>query len=254
MYLNSDTDTYLARQKSNLHLERERGAVWSHRGRIGRRSYLVSTVVVMLLGLVIGMLIRISNHDADAKLALAVLFGLPLTWIYICFAFKRVRHVGAPSWIASLAVPPIINLILWTYLVLTPGKEDNEARVREEGLAAARARAIYAKIGDELDTGALDNALWTKAFADVGGDSVKARVRYIQERARVLRQTGPDPTCDQLSVVGIGGQTVEQTANASQKVPVDVVANYPSQLTAGELAMACVGLVLVFVLFGLIPA
>jgi len=254
MYLVNDTEAYLAKQKSNLLVEQERGAVWSYHGRIGRRSYLVSTVVVNVLGFVISALIRAGGHDLNVTLALALLFGLPLTWVYFCLTFKRVRHVGAPIWIALLAIAPFINLILWIFLVLTPGRGARQAQVHEKSLATEREHAIYAKIGDELDSGTFDNALWTKAFADVGGDNVKARVRYIQERARFLRQTGPAPICDPLSVVCNGGQTLEPTASAPPSVPAQVVADYPSRLTAGELALAGIGLVLVFVLFGLIPA
>ncbi len=56
-------------------------------------------------------------------------------------------------------------------------------------LAAIDPKVIYAKITDELDSGDLDRALWTQAFAEADGDATRTRAAYIRYRAVELRQT-----------------------------------------------------------------
>ncbi len=46
---------------------------------------------------------------------------------------------------------------------------------------------IYALIHDELSSGAMDTGLWTKATAVSDGNTDKAKSRYIEMRANVLR-------------------------------------------------------------------
>lgn len=182
-----DTEAYLAQQKRD---QRTRGeGLWSPQGQIGRRSYLVSTIVITVLGLAVAFLLTLSQPYTDTKLVLGALLGFSLKWIFICLAFKRVRHIGAPSWVALLSIPPLINLILWIYLIATPGKADREAQTQKKNLAAERERAIYTQIGDELESGSIDKGLWTKLFAEVGGDEARVRARYIDARARTLRQS-----------------------------------------------------------------
>lgn len=45
---------------------------------------------------------------------------------------------------------------------------------------------IYTQIADELDSGNLDKATWTKAYATSDGDDKKARSAYIKQRAERL--------------------------------------------------------------------
>lgn len=46
---------------------------------------------------------------------------------------------------------------------------------------------LYAQIAQELDTNTVDRALWTKAYAEVGGDEKQTRVLYIKQRFARLR-------------------------------------------------------------------
>ena len=47
---------------------------------------------------------------------------------------------------------------------------------------------IYAQIAQELDTNTVDKALWTKAYAQAGGDEKQTRVLYIKARFARLRE------------------------------------------------------------------
>lgn len=42
---------------------------------------------------------------------------------------------------------------------------------------------IYSTIGNELETGVADKGLWTRLFAECGGDEKQTKVLYIKERA-----------------------------------------------------------------------
>lgn len=53
--------------------------------------------------------------------------------------------------------------------------------------AEAHEDRLYAQIAQELDTDTVDKALWTKAYAQAGGDDQQTRVLYIKARfARLL--------------------------------------------------------------------
>ena len=44
----------------------------------------------------------------------------------------------------------------------------------------------YAKIGEEIDAGIIDKGLWTKCFADAGGDSNEQKALYLKIKAKQL--------------------------------------------------------------------
>lgn len=45
---------------------------------------------------------------------------------------------------------------------------------------------IYTQIADELETGNLDRGMWTRLFAECGGDEKQIKVLYIKQRAERL--------------------------------------------------------------------
>ena len=47
--------------------------------------------------------------------------------------------------------------------------------------------AIYAAIAKEIKTGATDEGLWTRLFAECDGDENKTKVAYIKQRAERIR-------------------------------------------------------------------
>jgi hypothetical protein len=46
--------------------------------------------------------------------------------------------------------------------------------------------AVYAIVASEMDSGKIDKGLWTRLFAECGGDERQVKVRYIKERAERL--------------------------------------------------------------------
>lgn len=58
---------------------------------------------------------------------------------------------------------------------ITPPVEPQQTDIDEEG--------IYATIANELETGIADKGLWTRLFAECGGDEKQTKVLYIKERA-----------------------------------------------------------------------
>ncbi|MBX3331079.1 MAG: DUF2569 family protein [Nitrospira sp.] len=56
-----------------------------------------------------------------------------------------------------------------------------------QNTAEAHEDRLYAQIAQELDTNTVDKALWTKAYAQAGGDEKQTRVLYIKARFARLR-------------------------------------------------------------------
>lgn len=54
--------------------------------------------------------------------------------------------------------------------------------------AEAHEDRLYAQIAQELDTNTVDKALWTKVYAQAGGDEKQTRVLYIKARFARLRE------------------------------------------------------------------
>src|SRR5690242_4731637 len=110
--------------------------IWSWRGRIGRRSYLV-----------IGLLLFALKHNFDRVLALSfgynwgpfnyliffspeesvrglsevdswfylelLLIALPFIWIGVVLTLRRLRDAGLPLWLVIVFFIPLINLIFF---------------------------------------------------------------------------------------------------------------------------------------------
>lgn len=56
-----------------------------------------------------------------------------------------------------------------------------------QNTAEAHEDRLYAQIAQELDTDTVDKALWTKAYAQAGGDEKQTRVLYIKARFARMR-------------------------------------------------------------------
>ena len=57
-------------------------------------------------------------------------------------------------------------------LISGPGNDDN---------------VLYGAVAEELESGVLDKAIWTRALAETDYDQGKAKARYIQHRVKSLR-------------------------------------------------------------------
>ncbi len=62
--------------------------------------------------------------------------------------------------------------------------------------------SIYAAIANELKTGAANEGLWTRLFAECDGDENRTKVAYIKARAFQLGQQSDKPAFSNLSLTG----------------------------------------------------
>ena len=120
--------------------------VWSWHGRIGRRRYLITGLVLFalkhnidrLLATVFGYswgpfnyLVFFSPDDGIEALssshatfyALLVLVALPFIWIGVVLTLRRLRDADLPLWLVVLFFVPLINLIFFVILAAVPGNK-----------------------------------------------------------------------------------------------------------------------------------
>ncbi len=120
-----------------------------------------ATMLVVVWMLVFKVIFAFGSPDSVGKLAeaLLVLIGSPLVF-------------GLPAFFLGLAA--------WRKPHPESSAGDGDSQ------AAGDETAIYSAISDELESGAIDKALWTRLFAQCGGDENKVKAAYIQRRAEVL--------------------------------------------------------------------
>src|SRR6476659_1961363 len=113
--------------------------IWSWQGRIGRRRYLLTGLVLFALKHNIDRLLAtifeypwgpfnylvfFSRGDGIAGLtsrdasfyALLVAVALPFIWIGVVLTLRRLRDAGMPLWLVILFFIPLINLIFFVVL------------------------------------------------------------------------------------------------------------------------------------------
>lgn len=87
---------------------------------------------------------------------------------------------------------------------------------------------VYAEIAKELETGVTDKGLWTRLFAECGGDEKQTKVLYIKQRAERLRleqaQAVRERTAETMRLEELRLQCLEQ----EKKLLADVVTPLPA--------------------------
>ncbi len=124
--------------------------IWSWRGTIGRRRYLITGLVLFALKHNIDRLLatlfdypwgpfnylvfystngngvwHLSYPDASF-LALLVLAALPFIWIGVVLTLRRLRDAALPLWLVFLFFVPLINLIFFVILAAIPGSTTSD--------------------------------------------------------------------------------------------------------------------------------
>src|SRR5919205_2754447 len=124
--------------------------IWSWRGRIGRRRYLITGVVLFALKHNIDRLLATlfdypwgpfnylvfyARNDngvrgltaPDARFyALLVLVALPFIWVGVVMTLRRLRDAGLPLWLVVLFFIPLVNLIFFVILAAIPGSRTSD--------------------------------------------------------------------------------------------------------------------------------
>lgn len=72
---------------------------------------------------------------------------------------------------------------------------------------------VYAAIAKEIESGAVDNGLWTRLYAECDGDEPKTKAAYIRHRAERLSNPAGNPTRTQPNA--------EQTKSDENQTPLD---------------------------------
>src|SRR6476659_7958711 len=123
--------------------------IWSWHGRIGRRRYLITGLVLFALKHNIDRLlatlfdypwgpfnylvffspndgiVSLSSRDATFY-ALLVLVALPFIWIGVVLTLRRLKDAGMPLSLVILFFIPLINLIFFVILAAIPGSTTSD--------------------------------------------------------------------------------------------------------------------------------
>ena len=156
--------------------------IWSWHGRIGRRRYLITGLVLFALKYNIDRLLAtlfeyrwgpfnylvfLSSDDngiaglspPDARFyALLVLFALPFIWIGVVLTLRRLRDAALPLSLVVLFFIPLINLIFFVILAAIPGSTSSD---RSSLLSARIGRLIPESEFGSAVFGVLTTALLT---------------------------------------------------------------------------------------------
>jgi uncharacterized membrane protein YhaH (DUF805 family) len=136
--------------------------IWSWHGRIGRKRYLITGLVLFALKHNIDRLLAtlfeyrwepfnylvfLSDNDGivglsarDARFyTTLVLVALPFIWVGVVMTLRRLRDAGLPLWLVVLFFIPLINLIFFVILAAIPGSTTSD---RPSPLSARIGRII----------------------------------------------------------------------------------------------------------------
>jgi hypothetical protein len=76
---------------------------------------------------------------------------------------------------------------------------------------------VLKKIADEISTGRQDLEVWTRALADAGGDSEKAKLHYVQRRMAALTAREPEPDSPEAKLARLRAEVRRQLALQNRK-------------------------------------
>ncbi len=114
------------------------------------------------------------------------------------------------------------------------------ARRKERKLKQAEDDKFYDEVARELKEKKLVAGLWTRAYAEMGGDDAKARALYIKYRAAQLAEASRQRHGDQ--------QPEAQAEQRNPLEPAKQIANAPTKSKAGIILAVLAGVVIVIVI------
>lgn len=112
--------------------------LFSFKGRIGRKSFLLAALLLLLIQLAIFAYIAgfatettsgATSINSDSPLLMMVLFMLPITWLasawcLLALAVKRLHDIGLPVALGLLLIIPGIAGLAWIVLAFLPSKQE----------------------------------------------------------------------------------------------------------------------------------
>ncbi len=111
--------------------------MFSLKGRIGRKEFLIRMVLLIIASLILNFISTWflgSNdmapdhglHHAGSLAALLILIAaLGVTWCTICAAAARLRDIGRSAWWAILLFVPVLGFVELVYLALARAGSKN---------------------------------------------------------------------------------------------------------------------------------
>ena len=107
--------------------------LFSPRGRIGRREYLITAVVLSLfLTVALGLLAGMSGNVFGAMLG--GILSLNAAFALTCATIKRLHDIDSTGWPAIIGVIPVIGWVFIVILALIgPSKEPNPYGLPHDG-------------------------------------------------------------------------------------------------------------------------
>ena len=104
--------------------------------RVPRLPYLlwsVTTLVVMalLISLTVDLIFRAGGFDETWQVSMSIFpLELLIFWVvYFILAVGRFHDIGSSGWWSLLLLVPVVNLIVWAYLLFAPSAVRKEAQL-----------------------------------------------------------------------------------------------------------------------------
>ncbi len=144
-----------------------------------------------------------SEYQPDSN----IFFGIVLDKVAIFGAFALAavvygvwkqydNEMGGGFLSAFLRGAVVFGFLSWVLLVLKKARNKKQAHVKiddesslprsnptEQPQITVDEDRIYAEIAEEFESGIVDKGLWTRLFAECGGDERQTKVLYIKQRA-----------------------------------------------------------------------
>ncbi len=114
-----DSPSATAEQQLDLEL------LFSYRGRIGRREYLITAIVLsVFLVVALGLLAAMSGSIFGAMLG--GILSLNAAFALTCATIKRLHDIDTTGWLSLIGLVPVIGWVFIVVLALiAPSKEQN---------------------------------------------------------------------------------------------------------------------------------
>jgi uncharacterized membrane protein YhaH (DUF805 family) len=121
----SAPQTVLSEADFNENTYQPRFFAWH--GRLGRVRYLAFMMVgfwafIFLFGVVLNLFSSLMSQEIDALTLTALGFWTPLLAILLVMSKRRFNDLGHAHWFSLLMLIPIVNLLVFLYLLFAPGQ------------------------------------------------------------------------------------------------------------------------------------
>ena len=101
--------------------------LFTMKGRITRKQYVLTTLIVSLVGFVIAFGIGFASGMAgtgdDAGNGIASIVSFAIAFVQAFLVVRRLHDIGKPGWHFWLLLVPLYNIYLGLVILFTPGAQ-----------------------------------------------------------------------------------------------------------------------------------